>query len=239
MITGTIEPQATVGELVRERPARARVFEALGIDYCCGGKLPLGEAAARRGLDVRQIVEQLAAADAAAPADDVDYAAMTLTALADHIEATHHAYLRRELPRLRQLAAKVAQVHGAKDERLARVATVVQRLSAELSDHMQKEEMILFPMIRQLDAADGPVAFHCGSMANPIRVMEFEHDTAGNALGELRSLSDEYSPPEWACNTYRALLDGLATLEADLHQHIHKENNILFPAALEREAHSA
>jgi len=158
-----------------------------------------------------------------------------LTALADHIEATHHAYLRTELPRLCTLTSKVASVHGDKDVRLAAVRDTLAALAAEMGQHMLKEERILFPMIRQLDASESVPAFHCGSLANPIGQMELEHDQAGAALVQLRALTDGFNPPEWACNTYRAMLDALAHLEQDLHQHVHKENNILFPRAIELE----
>ncbi len=226
----------TVGELVAERPSRSRVFERLGIDYCCGGKLSLAEAGARRGLSVEELIRAVAEHDQAAPAEERDWTQASLTELADHIEATHHAYLRDELPRLGLLAAKVADVHGGEQPHLRDINGVFVELRAELESHMMKEEHILFPICRQLDRSAGPQAFHCGSVANPIRVMEHEHDNAGRALEQLRELTAGYQPPQSACNSYRALYDGLATLEQDLHQHIHKENNILFPRAIAAEA---
>lgn len=225
--------EKTVGELVRERPSRARVFEDLGIDYCCGGKKPLSEACAKKGHDVEKVLEIIGVADSAGSAEDsADYSSMPLDELADHIVATHHAYLAHELPRLREMSAKVARVHGEKDARLGELASVVSDLVDELSSHMMKEERILFPVIRQLEQSETLPAMPFGTLANPIRAMEAEHDTAGNALEDLHRLSDGYTPPDWACNTYRALLDGLRELELDLHQHIHKENNILFPRAV-------
>lgn len=232
-----IDPQATVGELVRAAPARARVFESLRMDYCCGGGVPLAEACARSQVDLEEVTERLRRADAD-PREDtlVDADAMTLAELADHIEATHHAYLREELPELDRLTEKVAQVHGDKDSRLATVRTAFLALKAELEPHMMKEERILFPIVRQLEASDGPVDFHCGSVANPIRQMEHEHDQAGSALAVLREATDGFDPPEWACNTYRVMLHRLERLERDMHQHIHKENNVLFPKAIQLEA---
>lgn len=236
----TLDLQTTVGELVKERPARSRVFEQLQIDYCCGGKLPLAEACAKRGLDPQSAIRQLQEFDAQAGASDtalVDADAMSLTELADHIEQTHHAYLRAELPRLGAMTQKVFEVHGDADPRLGEVRRAFMGLHQELSSHMMKEEQILFPMIRQLETATNVPAFHCGSIANPIRQMESEHDMAGAALAAMEHATDGYQPPDWACNTYRAMLDGLTQLQRDLHQHIHKENNVLFPKAirLERE----
>jgi len=159
-----------------------------------------------------------------------------LTELADHIEQVHHTYLKAELPRLDAMTEKVLEVHGESDPRLADVRRAFVGLHQELSSHLMKEEQILFPMIRQLESSSHVPAFHCGSVANPIRQMEYEHDSAGKALAVMRASTDDYRPPEWACNTYRAMLDGLKQLEWDLHQHIHKENNVLFPKAIRREA---
>ncbi|GAB4329601.1 MAG: iron-sulfur cluster repair di-iron protein [Candidatus Zixiibacteriota bacterium] len=233
----TLTPTQTVGEIVTQNPALSRVFEQLKIDYCCGGKLPLAEACDRQGLDLNHVVSLLEAERGriADQSKTVNPADMTLTELADHIEATHHAYLRAELPRLYELSKKVANVHGERDDRLRNVHATLCALAEELTSHMMKEERVLFPMIRQMEAGVNDAAAHCGSISAPIRQMEFEHDQAGSALSDLRSLTDQFTPPEWACNTYRALLDGLQTLEQDLHQHIHKENNVLFPRAQELE----
>lgn len=223
----------TVGELVREHPARSRIFERLGIDYCCGGKKSLAEVCAAKKLDPQTVIRTLQAVEAERGyVAGEDPAAMTLTELADHIEATHHAYLKTELPRLHQIINKVATVHGGAHPELAQVLAVFNVLQDEMIQHMAKEERILFPIIRQLEAAKGPSAFHCGSISNPIGVMEREHESAGDALRRIRSLTADYAVPESACNTYRVMLDSLARLEADMHQHVHKENNILFPAAI-------
>ena len=232
-----LDAQTTVGDWVRQHPSRSRVFEQLKIDYCCGGKLPLREACAKRGLDVQIVLEQLHHADAQEAQRDaeiVDADAMTLTELADHIIETHHAYLRAELPRLDQMTKKVAAVHGDNEPRLEQLRAAFIALRDEVSEHILKEERILFPIIRQLEAGE-QAAFHCGSVANPIRQMEAEHDNAGEAMSVMSDASDGYEPPEWACNTYRAMLQGLAQLERDMHQHVHKENNVLFPKAIELE----
>jgi len=232
----TLDPSQSVGDLVRARPGRARVFEDLNIDYCCGGKVSLARACEKRSIPLDDVVSQIEASDSAGDgAKVVDADAMTMTELADYIEATHHAYLREELPRLDFMTEKVARVHGEKEPRLATVRQAFVALRNELEPHMMKEERVLFPIIRQLEASSGPLEFDCGSVANPIRQMEQEHDQAGDALAVIREATDGFVPPEWACNTYRAMLDSLAALEADMHQHVHKENNVLFPKSLQAE----
>ena len=241
MIT-RLDPQSTIGELVTERPGRSRVFERLNVDYCCGGKLPLAEACEKRGLDVDTVLAQLQQADAEADVRDASLAdadAMGLTELADHIEQTHHAYLRSELPRLDQMTEKVYRVHGESDPRLAEVRWAFTALKHELESHMPKEEQILFPIIRRMEAEGRSVQTPFGSIAQPIAQMELEHEQAGDALATIREATDGYRPPLWACNTYRAMLDALRQLEQDMHQHVHKENNVLFPKALELEAQLA
>lgn len=217
----------TVGELVVERPARARAFERLGIDYCCGGKLPLAEACRKRGLDPHGVVEALDAVEERQSADR-DWSTSPLAELADHIEQTHHAYLREELPRLSAMTKKVAAVHGDTHAGLKELADVFESFAYGLASHMEKEERVLFPMIRVLEQggpAGGP------GIDAPVAAMEEEHDEAGQALQAMRRLTDGFTPPRDACNTYRAMLDGLAQLKADMHAHVHKENNILFPRA--------
>ena len=226
--------QTTVGEMVAARPSLSRLFERLGIDYCCGGKKPLAQLAAARGLDPAAVLGEIEA-ELARPADpaEVDAAALTLTALADHIERTHHDYVKAELPRLAEMAERVGRKHSWRDARLAEVAALVPQLAEEMFSHMAKEERILFPFVRQIEAGAAD-QFHCGSIANPIRQMEHEHESAGQVVARLRELTDGFRPDENACNTHRALLAGLAEFEADLHRHVHKENNILFPRALAR-----
>ena len=229
----TVDPQRTVAELVSERPGRSRVFEQVGIDYCCGGKEPLAVACAAKGVALDEIVAALAAEPA--PGDDRDWRTETLEALVDNIVSTHHAYLRTELPRLNAMADKVAMVHGAHHLWLAELRDIVAELRAELDSHMMKEERILFPYIVAL-ASGQPAFAPFGSVQGPISMMEQEHDQAGHNLARLRELSSDYTPPADACNTFRALLDGLREMELDLHLHIHKENHILFPRAVELEA---
>jgi regulator of cell morphogenesis and NO signaling len=227
-----ITPETRIGELVAARPALARLFESLRIDYCCGGKQTIAAACATRGLAVPTVLAMLeaaAAALAASPAD-VDVTAMSLAALADHIEQSHHAYLKEELPRLQEMADRVAYKHGGRDPRLRELAATVNELTSEMFGHMYKEEQVLFPLVRRIEA--GERGGFAASIAEPIRQMEAEHDDAGRATERLRELTDGFQPDAEACNTHRALLDGLARLEDDLHRHVHKENNVMFPRAL-------
>jgi regulator of cell morphogenesis and NO signaling len=226
----------TVGQIVADLPALASVFERLGIDYCCGGQTPLADACAERGFSAQAVLDALRqAGDTPPPPNERNWSAARLTELCDHIVTTHHTFLNAELPRLGVLLDKVVQVHSGRHPELADCRAVFTALRDELEAHMQKEERILFPLITQMDGAQGPVRSHCGSVQNPIRVMEMEHDNAGTALRQLRDLTGGYVPPADACNSYRAVLSGLAGLEADLHTHIHKENSILFPRAIQLE----
>lgn len=229
----TYDATATVGQLVAERPARARVFENLGIDYCCGGKKTIEEVCQKKGLDATSVLQVLAAAEAAGAdnGQQQDWLTAPLTELCDHIVQTHHAYLQQELPRLSQLVEKVAGVHGENHPELKEVRYTFALLRAELSEHMMKEERILFPMIKDMEAGRAE-AMHCGTIDRPIAVMEDEHDRAGAALEQIRKLTNDYALPEGACGSYQVMLSGLAELEVDMHQHVHKENNILFPRAM-------
>lgn len=227
----SITPQTTVGELVATQPALMRVFERLGIDYCCGGKRTLAEASEAKGLDVNTIVQTLQAMQdlGQGQQEEQNWANANLADLCDHIEQTHHAYLQEELPRLRFLVEKIADVHGDRHPELQEVKQVLFGLADELSSHLMKEEQILFPAIRQLVGAKGTVPM---PVSAPIQVMIDEHDSAGEALEKLRRLTNNYTTPADGCKTYRAAMEGLEQLETDLHRHISKENNILFPRAI-------
>ncbi|MCB1161846.1 MAG: iron-sulfur cluster repair di-iron protein [Candidatus Krumholzibacteriia bacterium] len=224
----TLDLQSTVGEWVAERPGRSRTLEQLGIDYCCGGKRSLDEACRTRGLDPEEVVSSLRESAVDSEEAGIDWRRQPLSALCDHIETTHHAFLREELPRLAALAHKVAGAHGARHPEYVTLDEQFGPFRGELEMHMVKEERILFPAIRDLEDGGGS-SFHCGDLSGPIQVMEMEHDTAAGFLREFATLTQGYRPPADACGSLLALLDGLATLEADLHLHIHKENNILFP----------
>ena len=230
----------TVGEIAVENPSSVRVFEKYSIDYCCGGKVSLADACRSRGIGPAEVEAELEQAAAAKPGRDRDWTAAPLSLLIDHIVGTHHVYLKSELPRLQLLLGKVQAAHGAHHgDSLLPLRRAFDGLHAELDAHLAKEEMVLFPMIKGMEAAQRAArpapAAHCGSVNNPIGMMVHEHDNAGRALEAMRRDTGNYTLPPDACNTYRALFDGLLELEADLHRHIHLENNILFPRAAQLE----
>jgi len=227
---------STVGSWVAHYPATSRVFQEFKIDFCCGGGISLQEVCDKKNIDPQVILQQLKdVQDGRQDSDEKDWTTATLTELYEHIVDTHHKFLRSELPRLEKMARRVAQVHGESHPELIEVRDVFLELQAELKPHMMKEEQVLFPAIRQLESTSSPIHFPFGSVGNPIQMMEHEHDSAGDAIRKLRELTNQFMPPPEACNTYRALFDGLQDLEADLHTHIHKENNILFPRAAQLE----
>ncbi len=226
--------EPTVGELVANHPGLARVFERFGIDYCCGGKRALEDAARRAGADYPAVLAAVGAALGPARGE-VDAAAMPLAELCDHVVETHHAYLRRELPRIDRLLEKVIAAHGERHPELRELQRVADKFAADLSRHMAKEELILFPAIRRLEQDRVYPAGPFGSLRYPMAAMEAEHDSAGDDLAAMRALTGDFSPPADACPTYRALLGALAELEVDMHRHVHKENNVLFPRALRLE----
>ena len=229
-----LTPSTSLAEIASQRPDLTRELERLGLDYCCGGKRSLAVACAERGLDPDVITAELNGIPGAeVPA--ADWIALTPAQLVDHLEATHHRYLKQELPRLSELAAKVSRVHGQKHPELVQAAAVLAEIRADLEPHLQKEEQVLFPMIRSLATTSCRPSFHCGSIANPISVMEQEHTAVGALLERLRQITGGYVAPADTCASTRALMAGLAELEADTHLHVHKENNHLFPAVLEQE----
>lgn len=234
-----LTPASTLADWVTRNPHAAPILEAHHLDYCCGGRRSLVDACAERGLSFEAVINDINAA--APPADGsasvpTDWSQHSLTELCQHIEQSHHAYLRKQLPRLEQLLAKVVAAHGTRHPELASLSANFHALVAELGPHLLKEEQILFPAIRQLESHANTPHFPFGSVQNPIRVMEHEHDTAGHLLQELKHITNGYTPPPDACETWRLLLRGLQELEQDLHQHIHKENNLLFPAAARLES---
>jgi regulator of cell morphogenesis and NO signaling len=220
----TLTVETPVGQIAAEHPLATRVFARHRIDYCCGGGRPLAEVCRAKNLEPQQVLDEIGREISPAGGNMDRWTDSPLPDLIDHILTAYHMPLHEELPRLEAMADKVVRVHGDKDpERLGELLALFRGLKAELDSHLMKEEAILFPMIRRgLGAgAKGPVA-----------VMLREHDDAGGALLRLRELTDDYTVPDGACNTWRALWAGLAALETALHEHIHLENNILFPRAL-------
>jgi regulator of cell morphogenesis and NO signaling len=229
MITST----STVRELAVEIPHAARVFEKLGIDYCCGGHKPLQEACATANVSLDRVLLALQqGVDTTAPDHARDWSTAPVGELIDHIVTKHHAYVKSEIPRLQALIAKVVGVHGYNHPELADVQSLFAELADELAAHLMKEEQVLFPYMKQMASSGKPGTSCFGTVQNPIRMMMFEHDNAGGKLREMRQATNDYALPADACFSYGTLFGALADFEQDLHQHIHLENNILFPRAV-------
>ena len=231
----TITPETTLADIIVEKPSLAATMEAMGLDYCCGGQQSISDAVAERGLDLHTTIEILQAIPESSSGGE-NWAGLGLTQMVDRLEATHHAYLKEALPRLTELSAKVAEVHRDNHPELVEVDRLTRATRADLEPHMQKEEMILFPMVRQLDGADAAPEFHCGTLRSPISVMMMEHDRVGELLEQIRTAASDFALPDDACASFRALYEGLIELESDTHMHVHRENNILFPMAIKAEA---
>ena len=233
----------TVRDIATENPTAVRVFEKYGIDYCCGGRVPLAEACANKGLNVDEVLASLEATASPSDTGEKDWSRESLAGLASYIVDTHHAYVTREVPRLNALAAKVVSRHGDTREELPAIQSKIAELGEEMIAHQGKEEVVLFPYIGKFEryaAGDGPIPRNCfGSVSHPIAMMTKDHDLAGELMAQIRELSQDYTPPASACPTFRAFYAGLLEFEKDLHQHIHLENNILFPRALALEASTA
>ncbi len=233
----TLDLDTKVGDLVMAWPQAMRYLEDQGVDYCCGGHRTLREASVAAGLLPEAILAALASLEAPVAGASSPQAWMdaSLTELLAHIEATHHAYLRTELPRLDLLLGKVLAAHGENHPELDEVFDLFQALASDLMPHLMKEEQILFPFIRRMDA--GQAAEACfASVQSPIRVMEAEHEAVGSLLGRLRAGTNGYTTPADGCATFRALYQGFKALEEDLHRHIYLENQILHPRARTMEA---
>ena len=229
-----ISQSTPVGELVTEHPLRACVLEQYGIDYCCGGNKTLEQACMQKGVPVTEVLEKLLASDSKnVSLDESDWTKTKLKELIDHIVTSYHNPLRQELPRIAHLAEKVAKVHGGNHPEMIEVLNVFNTFREQLELHMQKEEAILFLGIVSIEAGAGIRSFGCGgSIEHPIEVMTQEHDEAGTALCTIRKLTNNFTAPPDACNTFKVLLYSLAQLESEMHQHVHKENNLLFPRAI-------
>ncbi len=227
-----ITPEMKIAQVAARFPATVRVFQEHGIDFCCGGGRSLGSVADEDGLNLGALTIELESAIAGPPADQRNWSEAPLDELADYIVERFHESLRQELPRLAAMAEKVERVHGERfPEMLPELRRTFDSLAAELDLHTMKEEQILFPAIRQLAGRSGAPNLSFG-IEGPITVMEMEHQDAAQALAKMRALTDGYTPPASACNTFRALFFGLDELERETKEHIHMENNILFPRAL-------
>jgi len=234
-----ITSEKTVREIALEDPSSIRVFESLGIDYCCGGKRPLGDACFRAEVAVDDVVKLLEQARSKAQAPE-SQEWKKLGELIESIVGNHHAYVRRETPRIDGFLTKVVARHGAAHPEVTRISELFSAISSELATHMLKEEQILFPYIermeKSIEAGNGVPSAFFGTVRRPIASMIADHDDAGALLAEIRKLSQDFHTPDGACPTYVGLYQALEEFERDLHRHVHLENNILFPRAVEMEA---
>ena len=221
----------TISQIVTDFHQTAPVFEKYGIDFCCKGKRPLIDACAEKQLNKEQVLQELEHA-IQTEKSGTDFTKMSLTTLIDHIVQVHHTYVKFNTPQIFQYVAKVAMKHGDRFPYMKQVYLLFAELQNELNEHLLKEERILFPRIKQLEAeglTQGGLAFFQG----PIDVMEEEHDSAGTIMQQIRELTNNYIAPDDACTTHRLTLASLQAFEADLHQHVHLENYILFPKTIE------
>jgi regulator of cell morphogenesis and NO signaling len=239
-----ISETTTVRDLAAGIPGATRVFENFGIDYCCGGARTLADACREASLPVEDMARSLEEAGRAPqPGDGRDWRQESLMALTEYIVDTHHSFTRQEIDRLEKLFDKVCSRHGENHAELFEARKTFQQLKQDLIPHMLKEEQVLFPYITRMEEAAGdgraiPPPFF-GTVQNPVRMMMLEHETAGDLLRALRGATGDYTPPADACISYQTLYQALAGFEADLHQHIHLENNLLFPRAIDMEDKAA
>ncbi len=237
----SITAEKTVREVALENPAATRLFEKVGIDYCCGGNKSLEEACRTANLPMDEVLDSLEIAEQSARAvqQDRNWTTEMLADLVAHIISTHHKYTREEMARLSPLFDKVCSVHGKNHPELLQVRVGFQGLEQELTMHMMKEERVLFPYIVRMEESviqkEPVLPPPFGSVQNPVTMMMHEHDSAGEALRLMRKVSAGYTPPGDACISFQTLYKALADLEADLRQHVHLENNILFPRAIAME----
>ncbi|MCC6278950.1 MAG: iron-sulfur cluster repair di-iron protein [Saprospiraceae bacterium] len=230
------ERPLNVGEMVVADYRKAEVFRKYGIDYCCGGKKPLEEVCRQKGIDLQNVQNDLNALDQKPDDAGQNFDIWELDALAAHIVEKHHNYVSESVPMLYELGAKVARVHGERHPELIEIANLFRAVGQELQMHMHKEELMLFPQIAKMAASrrNGTSITRpfFGSVENPIHMMESEHESSGNDMEEIRRLSHDFTPPMDACTSYCVLYAKLQEFEQDLHQHVHLENNILFPKSI-------
>ena len=228
----------TVAELVTENIKTAHVFKKYGIDFCCGGGITVKKACEKANITLTDLENDLLHVETAVTGGH-NYNSWPIDFLTDHIINIHHAYVAESIPLLLQYGQKVERVHAHHYNELHEILELLTEVVGELSAHMKKEELILFPFVKKLVKAKNEGSelpeTHFGTVDSPIRMMEAEHEEAGELLRRIAKLSDNYTPPAGACNTYRAFYAKLDEFEQDLHQHIHLENNILFPKTLQME----
>lgn len=234
-----IQENNIIGELVAQDYRAASVFKKYGIDFCCQGNRTIQDACEAKNIDASSVLVDLNEANKASTASSIDYQSWPLDLLVDYIEKKHHRYVEDKTQEIKPYLDKICRVHGGRHPELLEINNLFNEAAGELAAHMKKEELILFPFIRKIAKAKQENAKleapHFGTVENPIQMMMHEHNTEGERFRKIENLSDNYTPPLDACNTYRVTFALLKEFEADLHLHIHLENNILFPKAIELE----
>ncbi|MFA6946947.1 MAG: iron-sulfur cluster repair di-iron protein [Pedobacter sp.] len=237
-VTKREDGQETIGEIAVKDLRKAEVFKKYGIDFCCGGEKTIAEVCAEKNIDATKVQTELRQIETENKASNISYNDWSIDFLADYIVNTHHSYVRKYLPELETYALKVAQVHGDQHPELLPIQRLVEEISEELTEHLEQEEKVLFPYIKKIvEARKGslPLVKQGKDLAGLIEELEKDHDLVGRALDKIRDLSKEYVIPSDACASYKLLYKMIMEFEDDLHLHIHLENNILFPKALEME----
>lgn len=221
-----------IADIVTADIRTASIFKKHGIDFCCGGSKILSNVCKEKKIKISKVINDIQKLDS--NSKEKNYNKISVNALIKHIIDTHHKYVRESIPTIKDFAKKVSKVHGKNNPETNLIYHLFLRLSDELIDHMKKEEEILFPKIRILvnKTYSKSIFFSYGTISNPIKMMEMEHESAGKVLREIEELSNKYTPPPSACNTYKALYNSLKEFQDDLHIHIHLENNILFPKVM-------
>ncbi|WP_423147156.1 iron-sulfur cluster repair di-iron protein [Rubrolithibacter danxiaensis] len=236
---GAEASEETIGEIVAKDYRKAQVFKKFGIDFCCGGKKTLTEVCEKKGIDADAVEKELSLINGENKNSENDFQKWDIGFLSDYIINTHHQYVKENTAFINELAHKVARVHGDRHPEAISVAEVFSRIGQDLTLHMAKEEKILFPFIKELANTQKnggmlqKAAF--GKVSNPIQLMEMEHEQAGEDFETIRELTDDYRLPADACSSYTILYKKLEEYENDLNRHVHLENNILFPKAIQVE----
>jgi regulator of cell morphogenesis and NO signaling len=228
----------TLAEIVTKDHRTASLFEKYHLDFCCKGKRTLNQACSDQNISTEELIKELTYVKSVHHVNDESqkFDSLSLTELAEYIVAAHHTYVKREMPPLLTYLQKITSKHGERHPELYKITALFTALKEEMEMHMQKEELILFPRIKETEKyatmQDGHLQFNLTYLRSPISVMEQEHDHAGSIMAEIRDLSNNYTPPADACTTYKLAYSTLEAFEKDLHQHVHLENNILFPKAI-------
>lgn len=231
----TLFKEQTIGEVVAKDFRTAPVFEKYGLDFCCGGNQSIESACNDAGVNIDSLLAALKQIEGENKSN-IDYNAWPIDLLADYIEKTHHRYVSQQIPLLKAYLEKISNVHGSRHPELLEIKALFDECAIELTSHMKKEEMVLFPFVRKMvsakQSADANLSVPFGTVQNPISMMMHEHDAEGERFRKIAQLSNQYALPADGCNTYKVAMDSLKAFENDLHVHIHLENNILFPKAI-------